>query len=271
MNKKITKIFIPRETAAMSMGSDELAEKIALFSESKNISIEIVRNGSWGMSWLEPLIEVDTSDGRIAYGPVSIDDIESLFESNFLEGSDHALCQGKTQNIPYLKSQQRWTFRKCGLIDPTCIHSYIENDGYLGLKKSIANQKNIINQIDISGLRGRGGAGFPTGIKWKTVENAEADQKFIACNADEGDSGTFSDRILMESDPFALIEGMTIAGIAVGANRGYIYLRSEYPHAYNILLNAVETAKKHNWLGENIQDSEFDFNIDIHVLSLIHI
>jgi len=265
MNKKITKIFIPRETAAMSMGSDELAEKIALFSESKNISIEIVRNGSWGMSWLEPLIEVDTSDGRVAYGPVSIDDIESLFESNFLEGSDHALCQGKTQNIPYLKSQQRWTFRKCGLIDPTCIHSYIENDGYLGLKKSIANQKNIINQIDISGLRGRGGAGFPTGIKWKTVENAEADQKFIACNADEGDSGTFSDRILMESDPFALIEGMTIAGIAVGANRGYIYLRSEYPHAYNILLNAVETAKKHNWLGENIQDSEFDFNIDIHV------
>ena len=149
MNKKITKIFIPRETAAMSMGSDELAEKIALFSESKNISIEIVRNGSWGMSWLEPLIEVDTSNGRIAYGPVSIDDIESLFESNLLEGSDHALCQGKTQNIPYLKSQQRWTFRKCGLIDPTCIHSYIENDGYLGLKKSIANQRNIINQIDI--------------------------------------------------------------------------------------------------------------------------
>ena len=266
MKNNKTKIFVPMDTAAMSMGSNDVAEKIKSIAENQNKNIEIVRNGSWGMSWLEPLIEVCVDDERIAYGPVTVDDVEDLFKSGFLRGEKHQLFQGKTEEIPYLKNQQRWTFRKCGLIDPFCLDNYILSDGYTGLSKLLkADQSYGIEQLEKSGLRGRGGAGFPTAIKWKTVADTQADQKYIACNADEGDSGTFSDRILMESDPFTLIEGMTIAGISVGANHGYIYLRSEYPHAYKVLQNAIKSANKANWLGKNIQNSGYDFNIDIHI------
>jgi formate dehydrogenase iron-sulfur subunit len=266
MKNNKTKIFVPMDTAAMSMGSNDVAEKIKSIAENQNKNIEIIRNGSWGMSWLEPLIEVCVDDERIAYGPVTVDDVEDLFKSGFLRGEKHRLSQGKTEEIPYLKNQQRWTFRKCGLIDPFCLDNYISNSGYTGLSKLLnADQGYGIEQLEKSGLRGRGGAGFPTAIKWKTVADTQADQKYIACNADEGDSGTFSDRILMESDPFTLIEGMTIAGISVGANHGYIYLRSEYPHAYKVLQNAITLANEANWLGKNIQNSGYDFNIDIHV------
>ena len=266
MKNNKTKIFIPMDTAAMSMGSNDVAKKIKSFAENQNKNIEIIRNGSWGMSWLEPLIEVCVDDERIAYGPVTVDDVEDLFKSGFLRGEKHQLFQGKTEEIPYLKNQQRWTFRKCGLIDPFSLDNYISSGGYTGLSKLLkADQSYGIEQLEKSGLRGRGGAGFPTAIKWKTVADTQSDQKYIACNADEGDSGTFSDRILMESDPFTLIEGMTIAGISVGANHGYIYLRSEYPHAYKVLQNAIKSANEVNWLGKNIQNSGYDFNIDIHI------
>ncbi|MEC8956192.1 MAG: NADH-ubiquinone oxidoreductase-F iron-sulfur binding region domain-containing protein [Pseudomonadota bacterium] len=264
--KNPVKIYVPQDTAAMSMGSNEIAKKINVLAKKQKKDIEIIRNGSWGMSWLEPLIEVQIGKKRIAYGPVAEDDVQNLFDSNFLNGSKHPLHLGETKNIPYLKNQQRWTFRKCGLINPLCIDSYIKNNGYKGLKKVLNNQTSFaIDELDKSGLRGRGGAGFPTGIKWKTVATAKGDQKYIACNADEGDSGTFSDRILMESDPFSLIEGMAIAGYSVGANKGYIYLRSEYPHACKILQETIKVAKDNNWLGKNIQGSGFNFDIDIHI------
>jgi formate dehydrogenase iron-sulfur subunit len=218
------------------------------------------------MSWLEPLIEIEIEGNRVAYGPISETDIIDLFKADFLNGGSHFLKLGNTKDIPYLKNQQRWTFRKCGLIDPTSIDDYIKNKGFSGLGIALKKGSDyILKELEKSGLRGRGGAGFPTAIKWQTVANAEGAQKYITCNADEGDSGTFSDRILMESDPLALIEGMTIAGLTVGANKGYIYLRSEYPNAYEILNSAINTAKEHNWLGKNIQSSGFDFEIDIHI------
>jgi formate dehydrogenase iron-sulfur subunit len=256
------RVFVPRETSAVSLGADEVAERI----QSHADGVTVVRNGSWGMCWLEPLVEVETGGGRIAYGPVSADDVDALFKADFLNGGDHALRLGKVGDIPYLKNQDRWTFRRCGLIDPVSIDEYRNNGGFEGfLAATKMGAAAVIEEVKKSGLRGRGGAGFPTGIKWQTVADAPSDQKYIACNADEGDSGTFSDRMLMEGDPFCLIEGMMIAGLAVGANRGYVYLRSEYPITRQIFDEAIQAVQNAGWLGENIQDSGFDFDIDVHI------
>ena len=260
------RVFVPRETAAWSLGADEVADAIEKTAEENDCNIQIIRNGSRGMSWLEPLIEVQVGNERFAYGPVSVADVDELFAADYLQGGKHPLALGKTEDIPYLKSQQRWTFRRCGLIDPLSVNDYLENGGFDGFRKAIKlGPSGVVDVVSESGLRGRGGAGFPTGIKWKTVANAQADQKYIACNADEGDSGTFSDRILMESDPFTLIEGMLIAGFAVGANRGYIYLRSEYPLARKVLEKALTIGNEQGWLGKNIQGSGFDFDIELHI------
>lgn len=247
------KIYIPRETTALSMGADDVA---ATFSE-KSPDTTIIRNGSWGMSWLEPLVEVETDKGRVAYGPVSADDVASLLDGGFLDGNDHPLCHGLTQDMDYLKKQNRLTFRRCGLIDPLSLEDYVANGGYAGFERAkTLSAEQIVEEVTASGLRGRGGAAFPTGIKWNTVRLAKADQKYIACNADEGDSGTFADRILMESDPFTLIEGMTIAALAVGATEGYIYLRSEYPLAHRVLAQALDLARQAGYLGD-------DFDIEV--------
>ncbi len=256
------KVFVPRETSAVSLGADEVAERI----RSLSADITVVRNGSWGMCWLEPLVEVEVDGERIAYGPVTLDDVEDLFDSDFLSGGDHELKLGSVADIPYLKNQDRWTFRRCGLTDPVAIDDYRANGGFDGFAVAVKmGAAAVIDEVKKSGLRGRGGAGFPTGIKWQTVADAEGDQKYIACNADEGDSGTFSDRMLMEGDPFCLIEGMLISGFAVGATRGYIYLRSEYPITRVIFSEAIQAAKDAGWLGENIQGSGFDFEIDLHI------
>ena len=243
------------------MGAHEVAEKIAAHD-----NVDVVRNGSWGMSWLEPLIEVEVDGQRIGYGPVSPGDVDSLFSAAFLEGGDHPLKLGPVAELPYLRNQERWTFRRCGLIDPLSVDDYRSNGGFNGLEKALqAGPEHVLEQVKVSGLRGRGGAGFPTGIKWQTVADAEGEQKYITCNADEGDSGTFSDRILMESDPFTLIEGMIISGFAVGADKGYIYLRSEYPLTRRVLARALDAARKSGWLGENIGGSGFSFEIDVHL------
>ena len=259
-------VFVPRETSAVSLGADEIGDRILSLAANNKTDITLIRNGSWGMCWLEPLIEVDVNGERIAYGPVCIEDVADLFKADFLKGGDHKLKLGKVSDIPYLKNQDRWTFKRCGLINPVSIHDYSSNggfDGFTAATKMSADK--IIEEIKKSGLRGRGGAGFPTGIKWQTVANASGDQKYIACNADEGDSGTFSDRMLMEGDPFCLIEGMMIAGLAVGANRGYIYLRSEYPLTREIFSEALNSAKDAGWLGKNIQGTDFEFEIDLHI------
>ena len=255
-------VYVPRDTASISMGADEVAKAMANLSED----IKIVRNGTWGMTYLEPLVEVETENGRVAYGPVSVEDIPSLVEADFLKGGDHLLCHGITQDIDYLKNQERLTFERCGLIDPLSIDDYLENGGFVGLKRALKlSAKEIIDDVTTSGLRGRGGAAFPTGIKWNTVYEVKANQKYICCNADEGDSGTFSDRILMESDPFCLIEGMVIAGLAVGATKGYIYLRSEYPLCKVVLNDAIKIAEAQSYLGNDILGSGSDFSLEVRI------
>lgn len=261
-----TRVFVPRETSAVSLGADDVADRILSAAAESKLDIELIRNGSRGMCWLEPLVEVDIDGERLAYGPVSVHDVGGLFEAGFLAGGDHALKLGRTVEIPYLADQDRWTFRRCGLTDPASIADYRANGGFEGFMAAAGmGVAGTIEEVKKSGLRGRGGAGFPTGIKWQTVADAEADQKYIACNADEGDSGTFSDRMLMEGDPLCLIEGMMIAGLAVGADRGYVYLRSEYPLTRQVFGAALDAARESGWLGENIADTGFNFEIDLHI------
>ncbi|RRD01830.1 formate dehydrogenase beta subunit [Amphritea balenae] len=263
-----TKVYIPRDTTALAMGADRLAAEIAAEAAKRGEAIEIIRNGSRGMFWLEPLIEVETANGRIAYGPVETQDIDNLFEQSFLTGeTSHPLCQGLTEEIPYFKRQQRLTFARAGITDPVSLQDYQAHDGFKGLLKALSlSGQTIVDEVKASGLRGRGGAAFPTGIKWQTVLDAsptDGDQKYIVCNADEGDSGTFADRMVMEADPFMLIEGMTIAGLAVGADQGYIYLRSEYPVAHQILNEAIAKAEAAGFLGEDIQGSGKTFHLEV--------
>ncbi len=260
------KVYVPRDSGAVSMGADAVAAAIAEEAQRRGIIVQVVRNGSRGLYWLEPLVEVATAEGRIAYGPVSRGDVRSLFEARFLEGGAHALRQGATEAIPYLAKQERLTFARVGVVDPMSIEDYRAHGGYKGLARALAmDGAAIVDEVTRSGLRGRGGAAFPTGIKWKTVHDTAATQKYIVCNADEGDSGTFSDRMLMEGDPFTLIEGMTIAGVAVGATRGYIYLRSEYPHAREVLEDAINAAYHHGYLGPDIHGSGKAFELELRI------
>ena len=260
------RVFVPRETAAVSLGADRVAAAIEAAARATGGSIDVIRNGSRGLTWLEPLVEIEAGGRRVAYGPVTPADIDDLLAAGLFDGGDHALALGDTANIPYLNTQQRWTFRRVGLDDPLSLDAYRHAGGFEGLERAFEiGPAAVLEQVLASGLRGRGGAGFPAGIKWRTVAEASADRKYIACNADEGDSGTFSDRILMEGDPFTLIEGMLISGYTVGANKGYIYLRSEYPLARRILGRAIEIARAQNWLGTNIQGSGFDFDIELHL------
>ncbi|WP_296055294.1 NADH-quinone oxidoreductase subunit NuoF [uncultured Amphritea sp.] len=268
MSASVTKIYIPRDTTALAMGADRLAREIAAEAANRGETVEIIRNGSRGLFWLEPLVEVETTAGRIAYGPVESQDIDSLFDQSFLQGeTSHPLCQGLTEEIPYLKKQQRLTFARAGVTDPVSLDDYQQLDGFSGLKKALLmDGQAIVDEVKTSGLRGRGGAAFPTGIKWQTVLNASpgaTGQKYIVCNADEGDSGTFADRMVMEADPYMLIEGMTIAGLAVGADQGYIYLRSEYPVAHQILNEAIAKAETAGFLGTNILGSGKTFNLEV--------
>lgn len=257
------RIYIPGDSAAVACGADDLVPAIETLAGKKKVAITIIRNGSRGMHWLEPLLEVETSKGRVAYGPVEESDVESVLDAMQAGGAAHKLCLGVTDHIPWLKNQTRLTFARCGVVDPRSLEDYKAHDGYKGLEKALANPAGIIAEVTDSGLRGRGGAGFPTGIKWKTVADARAEQKYIVCNADEGDSGTFADRMIIEGDPFVLIEGMTIAGIAVGASKGYIYCRSEYPLAIAVLNDAITAARRGGMLGRNIAGSQFEFELEV--------
>lgn len=259
-----TIIYVPRDSAALSLGANEVADAVVREAAARNLDVQLVRNGSRGMLWLETLLEVVTDLGRIAYGPVEAKDVAGLFDAGLATGGDHALRLGKTEELPWLKKQTRLTFARVGVTDPISTEEYTEHDGCQGLKKALAMEpKEIVEAVVASGLRGRGGAGFPAGIKWRTVLGASADQKYVACNADEGDSGTFSDRMIMEGDPYVLLEGMAIAGLAVGATEGYIYLRSEYPDARLVLTTAIERARSAGWLGSNLLGSGKAFDVHI--------
>jgi formate dehydrogenase iron-sulfur subunit len=258
------KIYVPRDAAALGVGADETAQAIVSEAQRRGIAVDLIRNGSRGLLWLEPLVEVDVAGTRMAYGPVQAHDVAGLFEAGFTSGAAHALSHGVTEQIPYLKKQERLTFARVGITDPRSLEDYKQHGGYRGLAAALALEPAaIVASVTASGLRGRGGAAFPAGIKWKTVLGAQGAQKYIVCNADEGDSGTFSDRMLMEGDPFVLIEGMTIAGLATGATRGYIYLRWEYPQAKLALEAAIAAAKAARYLGPDIQGSGKAFELEV--------
>ena len=258
------RIYVPGDAAAVAVGADDVAAVIAAAAARSRTAVDIVRNGSRGLHWLEPMVEVATAQGRIAYGPVAVADAEAVFQAIAADGGAHRLRLGDPQEIPFLKSQRRLTFARCGIVDPRSLDDYRAHDGYKGLERALAmTAAAVVEQVAQSGLRGRGGAGFPTGIKWKTVADTAAGQKYIVCNADEGDSGTFADRMIMEGDPFLLIEGMTIAGIAVGATQGYIYIRSEYPHAVAVLTAAIAAARKAGMLGKAVAGSPYAFDLEI--------
>ncbi|MBX9709968.1 MAG: NADH-quinone oxidoreductase subunit NuoF [Xanthobacteraceae bacterium] len=259
------RIYVPIDAAAVACGADEIAEAFAALAGKRKLDVEIVRNGSRGMLWLEPLVEVVTPKGRVAYGPVTLDDVPSLLDAAVGDGK-HPLRHGVADEIDWLKKQDRLTFIRCGVIDPRSVDDYIAHGGYKGLQRAVTlGSEGILADVKTSGLRGRGGAGFPTAIKWTTVAQTKGDQKYIVCNADEGDSGTFADRMIMEGDPFQVIEGMTIAGIAVGATRGYIYIRSEYPHAVTAMREAIVAARRSGYLGKNICKSNFTYDMDVRV------
>ena len=256
----MTRIFIPRDAAALACG----ANKVAVALQAKlGADVEVVRTGTRGLLWLEPMVEVETPAGRIAYGPVKPADLDGLLAEGFLEGGDHPLRLGRPEEIPYLATQTRLTFERCGIIDPLSLADYRAHGGYAGLEAALElDAEEITKAVTASGLRGRGGAGFPAGIKWNTVRLAQGAQKYIVCNADEGDSGTFADRMVMEGDPFVLIEGMTIAALAVGATKGYIYIRSEYPHAFKTMSRAIEIATREGALGPSVFGSIHAFTLE---------
>ncbi len=258
-------IFVPRDATALSLGANEIAQALTAHATSLGIVLDLVRNGSRGLCWLEPLIEVMTPQGRVAYGPVTPEDVGNLLDSGLLQGqAGHPLYLGLTAELPALKSQQRITFARAGITDPVSLADYHAWGGLKGLQRALTlSGQAIVDEVKSSGLRGRGGAAFPTGIKWQTVLNAPATPKYVVCNADEGDSGTFADRLVMESDPFMLIEGMLIAGIAVGAAQGYIYLRSEYPVAHTILEEAIAKAYAAGYLGKQVAGSTHTFDLEV--------
>ncbi len=257
------RVFVPADSSALSVGADAVAAAIEAEARRRGIDVAIVRTGSRGLFWLEPLVEVEGAAGRLGYGPVTPGDVAGLFDRNFLTGGAHATALGRVEAIPYLARQQRLVFARCGVTDPLSLDDFRANGGLQGLQRATTLSPDaIVDEVVASGLRGRGGAGFPTGIKWGAVRNAQADQKYVVCNADEGDSGTFADRMLMEGDPFLVIEGMAIAALAVKATRGYVYIRSEYPHAFAVFSRAIEVARAAGVLGANVLDSGRAFDIE---------
>ncbi|MET7247118.1 NADH-ubiquinone oxidoreductase-F iron-sulfur binding region domain-containing protein [Methylobacterium sp. EM32] len=256
-------VYLPKDAASLALGADRVARALTRAAAVRGLDLTLVRTGSRGMLWLEPLLEVETPDGRIAYGPVRPSDVEALLDAGLVDGGTHPLRIGRPEDHPYLARQQRLTFGRCGIVDPASVADYRAHGGYRGLEAALAaGPAGTVEAVKASGLRGRGGAGFPTGIKWNTVMLAEATQKYVVCNADEGDSGTFADRMLMEGDPLTLIEGMTIAAVAVGATRGYIYCRSEYPHAFAALETAITAAERAGFLGANVMGSGRAFHLE---------
>lgn len=258
----IPRIFIPVDASAVSVGADRVAQAMAHELAMRGIAADIVRTGSRGAFFLEPMVEVATLVGRVAYGPVTPADIASLIDAHFLSGGHHPLRLGPPEGLPFFAHQERLTFSRSGIVDPLSTADYRAHGGWRGLEAALKlSGAEIVEEVTRSGLRGRGGAGFPTGLKWRTVLNAPTQQKYVVCNADEGDSGTFADRMLLEGDPFGLIEGMTIAGLAVGASIGYVYIRSEYGHAFRTFSKAVEIARAEGYLGRAIEGSDHAFDI----------
>lgn len=261
-----TRIYVPLDSAAIALGADGVANAIIEEARTRNAAIELVRNGSRGAVWAEPLVEIETPSGRVGYGSVNARDVKGLFDAGFLIGGEHEKNLGLIEELPWFQKQERVIFARCGRTDPLSIDDYRHHGGWRGLEAALAlSCDNLVETIMTSGLRGRGGAGFPAGIKWRTVAGAKGAQKYVVCNADEGDSGTFADRMIMEGDPYLLIEGMIIAGLAVGAREGIVYLRSEYPQTIKIFSQAITHAEETGYLGADILGSGKAFKLKLFV------
>ncbi|MFY1691651.1 formate dehydrogenase beta subunit [Plantactinospora sp. WMMB782] len=262
----VTVVYVPRDSAALSVGADLVAAEIERAAAEAGRPVRVVRNGSHGMLWLEPLVEVVTARGRIGYGPVAPEEVADLVAAGLLDGADHETCHGVVAELPWLRDQTRLCFARVGVTDPLSPDDYLEHGGLAGLRRALTlTPAEVVAEVTGSGLRGRGGAGFPAGVKWQTVLDTPGELKFVCCNADEGDSGTFADRMLMEGDPFTLIEGMVIAGYAVGATEGYVYIRSEYPDAVRTMRQAIGIARAQGWLGTDVLGAGLHFDLHVRV------
>jgi formate dehydrogenase iron-sulfur subunit len=260
----VVKVYVPCDSAALAVGADEVAQTLAAACAARGLGIELVRNSSRGLFWLEPMVEVSTAEGRVAYGPVEAADVPGLLDAGLLQGLPHALCHGLTEAIPFLAKQERLTFARMGVTAPLSLDDYETHGGWAGLRAAAAMSPELIVQTVLdSGLRGRGGAAFPAGTKWRTVAQTHGEQKYVVCNADEGDSGTYSDRMTLEGDPYMLIEGMAIAALAVGATQGYVYIRSEYPHAVATFAQAIERATAAGFIGERVCGTSHSFHLQV--------
>jgi len=258
-------LYLPCDSLARAVGADEVSTALITQAQERHLPLELQRTSSRGLYWLEPLLEVDSPQGRIAFGPLTAADVPSVLDA-IGNASAHPLALGLVEELPYLKTQQRLLFARAGITRPLSLDDYRAHGGFEGLNRAVAiGGEQTATAVFDSGLRGRGGAAFPAGIKWRTVRGTQAAQKYIVCNADEGDSGTFADRMLMEGDPFLLIEGMSIAGITVGATLGYIYVRSEYPDAVATLRAALNIARTAGYLGANVGGSGQAFDLEVRV------
>lgn len=268
------RVYVPSDTAAASVGADDVAAAVQEWAARHvDAELQLVRNGSRGAAWLEPLVEIDTAKGRVGFSRLSSADVPALLDllhaerdSQDLPGQSHAHCIGLVEDHPWFRMQRRLMFSRVGRIDPLSLDEYRDTGGLLGLQRALQlEQPAIVQEVIDSGLRGRGGAAFPTGIKWRTVQQTTAATRYVVCNADEGDSGTFADRLIMEADPFRLMEGMIIAGLAVGAQQGYVYLRSEYPRTIRTFEAALHRAREAGLLGSRVLDTPHAFDIALRV------
>jgi len=253
------RVWVPRDAAARALGADRVADAVVAEAARRGVAVQVIRTGSRGLVWLEPLVEVEQGGVRHGFGPMTPGDVAQVFDGG-------PLALGPVEALPWMAGQTRVTFARVGVVDPLSLEDYRAHGGLVGLTRALAMAPAaVVEEVTASGLRGRGGAGFPTGVKWTTVAGAPGARKYIVCNADEGDSGTFADRMLMEGDPFALIEGMAIAGIAVGATKGYVYLRSEYPDAIAVMQAAVRVARGAGVLGPCVMGTGPAFDIEVRV------
>ena len=258
------RLFISGDWAARALGADRTAAALTRVAAAHGEPVEIVRVGSRGLTWIEPLVECEMGGQRQAFGPIGPDDAAGLLAA-LSSGRNHPAALGNPAELPYLAGQTRLTFARAGLIAPLAPLAAPSAE-FAGLRRALSlGGEAAIAEVERSGLRGRGGAGFPAAIKLRTVRTAADSVKYIVCNADEGDSGTFADRMLMESDPLLLIEGMIIAGIATGATQGFLYIRSEYPHSVATMRDAVDGARRIGLLGPSVLGSDKAFDVTIRV------
>ena len=266
-------ILICHGTGCTSSKSPQILENFQKLIKEKNIqNVRVIKTGCFGLCAKGPIVIIRPED--VFYAMVTPDDAKEIIEEHIIKGNivDRLLCKDidgkkvqKLDELTFYKKQRRIALKNCGVINPEEIDEYIAFDGYKALEKVLLEMtpEEVINQVEKSGLRGRGGAGFPTGKKWALTKAVEGKQKYVVCNADEGDPGAFMDRSILEGDPHTVLEAMTIAGYCIGANKGFIYVRAEYPIAVQRLKIAIEQARKYGLLGKNIFGTDFSFDIEI--------